>query len=219
MPKLLKKSARTITKTTKKEVLLNMMRQELLSNLISDEKDSEIRNILKEVKRLEVEIPTEILEGVTKKNGRRTLKEVRKQLLWHKMTDKQRDFCEHFKDTKNGELSAMKAGYNGNYVNNPHKLLQIPVINEYIKLFDLSSIELSIADDKEIQQMLTEIARDRSISPNARIIAMKNIADMNKSERQLMLKENKKEKADSEEYDDLSEEEIRYKLEQIKEVK
>lgn len=95
------------------------------------------------------------------------------------MNERQKKFAEYYAQSGNAAESARKAGYSAKYANtNATKLLQNTTISEYIKELAEKAQDERIISAKDRQVLLSDIARDDELDPNARIKAIDTLNKM-----------------------------------------
>lgn len=94
-----------------------------------------------------------------------------------KLTSKQKLFCEYYVGSCNIADAAIKAGYTESYAKNKaYELLKQENIAEYIRSLNKPGKENRMADMEEVQELWTEIMRDKENNPNIRLKASELIA-------------------------------------------
>ena len=141
-------------------------------------------------------------------------------VVFGKMTDKQKRFCDEYLIDLNATQAAIRAGYAEKYANtNAFKLLQITALKEYISKKMQEKDKKLIADQDEILMYLTSVLRGKSQSTE---VVVEGIGDGFSQARTILKEPSEKERLKAAEllgkrygiYSDPEEREA--KLEQIK---
>lgn len=98
------------------------------------------------------------------------------------MTEKQRLFAEYFAECRDGEKSAVMAGYSSNRRQYAKKLLANPDVVRLIDTLSDKTRNKNILDSGQCRAVLSEIVSNEKNSPNERMKAIDLLMDFDESQ-------------------------------------